>query len=118
MAISSNPWMGSVTGGTGNTPQNLQTLLLALASTIAPLQVGGTPLTACSIQIQADTAGGGAKFYIGNRSGMTATDCGVQLVAGQVWQPPSLESNYYRLDQIWLMSDTSSVKWIITFITR
>ena len=117
MAVSLTPWFGTVTGGAANTPQSIQALLAALAASAAPNIGPSNVLRAAYIQVQADPLGGGVKFYIG-RSTMSATDFGVQLVAAQVWTPPSAGLNLYRLDQIFLMADGQSANWNITFITR
>lgn len=115
MSASLTPWMGVVVGGSANTPQSLQTLLLAAG--VPPRAGLGNVLKACYVSIQADPLGGGAKYYIGPSS-MSTTDYGIQLIAFQVWNPPSSSFNLYRLDQIYLESDTSSARWYVAFITK
>ncbi len=115
MSASLTPWMGVVVGGAANTPQSLQSLLLAATN---PPRAGlGNVLKACYISIQADPSGGGTKYYIGP-STMSTTDYGVQLVALGIWNPPSSSMNLYRLDQIYLESDGSEARWYVSFITK
>lgn len=120
MAVSTTPWMGVITTTTANVAQSLQTLIAA--ATNPPASVTNNPsgiLRACYIQIQADPSGGAAKYYIGQASAMTTTSqAGVVLLASQAWTPPHLGGNLYRLDQIWLLSDTDTQKWYVSFVTR
>lgn len=118
MPVSCTPWMGKVTGGTASSPQSLQSLLQALGTTRKPAGPGvSNQLKAAYVNIQADPAGSG-NYYIGSFSDMSSTDAGVALSAAQPWAPPSFESNLYRLDQIFLMADTNSANWFVTFVTR
>ena len=117
-SVSTTPWCGSVVTVTANTVYSLKTLIAAAGSPPASLLNPSGVLRACYISIQADIAGGAAKYYLGSKSTMTTTDCGVAMFATQVWNPPSLGGNLYILDNIFLMSDTGNAQWNITFITR
>lgn len=121
MSVSTTPFTEFVTTTTANVPQSLQSLLAALPAARKPSALSNPSgiLRACYIQVQADAAGGATKYYWGNASTMTTTQqVGGVLQASQVWAPPSLGGNLYRLDQIFLMADASSANWYVTFICR
>lgn len=118
MATSNTPWMGVVTLATANTVYQLSALLQALSAARKPSQgsVSGL-IKAASIQLQGDPSGGATKYYIGN-SDMSSTDFGALIFASQVFQPPSLESNLYVLNNIYLMADADNSKVYVLFVTR
>lgn len=71
--------------------------------------------------IQADFAGGAAKYWIGNSditAGSGGAGSGVQLAASQAQQLGPFSSNLIHLDEIYLTSDTNGAKWNVTVITR
>lgn len=117
--VSITPWFGTVTGGVAGTPQNLQSLIQAKAAADQPTSLNNPSgiLRSAQISIMFDPGNSNAKGYI-TRSDGTTSDFGYYLTAGQVWTPPHMQSNFYRFDQIYLVSDTSSMKWDITFITK
>ena len=121
MPVSTTPFTEYLTTTTANVPQSLQSLLAALPAARQPASLSNpsSVLRACYIQVQADTAGGATKYYWGNSSTMTTTQqVGGVLQASQAWTPPSLGSNLYRLDQIFLMADADGAHWYVTYICR
>lgn len=118
MPVSNTPFMDVVTTTLAATVYSLQTLLLALPAAQKPNIGPSNVLRASYIQIQADPNGSGL-FYIGSSATMTTTSAaGAVLVPAQVWSPPSLGGNLYRLDQTFLLSSIAAQKWYVIFITR
>ncbi len=107
---SRTPWLRSVTITTANVNENLLTLLQAADSDIPPH---------CQMfQIQLDIGAGAARLYIGDTSSLTATDVGVELVAGQAFSIGSVESNLINLADIAVRSDTNSTRINVTIVVR
>lgn len=121
MPVSTCPFSDTITLTTANTPYSLQTLLAALPAARQPAALSNPSgvLRAAYIQLQADPGAGAAKVYIGSSATMTTTvSAGVVLQAAQAWVPPCTGGNLYRLDQLYLMSDTNSTVVYVSFVTR
>lgn len=104
-----NPVAFSITATT--TPQSLYTLMSAVNDKVAKL--------AQVIRIQLDPGAGSTSLYCGNPDGtVSATNCGAALVAGQVWDLPSVSSNLYHLKDINLAVSTGTAQVNVTIVTR
>jgi hypothetical protein len=103
-----NPWMHTVALTSSGTPYNLY----ALMSAIDP----AAPLSCVFLILQSNPAGSGAKYYIGN-AGMSDTDYGFYLTAGQsVSLHDQSGDKLISTKSIWLLSDTSSQTFNVTAI--
>jgi hypothetical protein len=91
---------------------NLATLLVAIYSTL-------TASTKCRfLSIQVGAAAGASHLYVGNNSTggspLSATNCGVDLVATQAAWTMNMQSNLIQLGDIWLLSSSGSIQVNIT----
>jgi hypothetical protein len=123
MPVSNAPFLDTVvSSGTPNTPASVQALLAALPAARQPSALSNPSgiLRCAYLQIQADPASAGTpNFFIGSNASMTSSaQTGVALTKGQSWTPPTMGTNVYRLDQIFLSSDTASMRWYISFVAR
>jgi hypothetical protein len=116
--------MGVLTGGAANTPQSLASLLLALPAALQPtynIQDPNKRLAMAYVNLQADPSGGNTAYYIGT-AGMNVLasppNYGVQLVAGQAWQPPSFEGDWLNLAAIFVVASASAANWYLTMVRR
>lgn len=114
MAVVSNPLLRSLTLTDANTVYNLLTLIRAVTTP----DLSAYPNRCAHLRIQADPAGGAAKFYIGNADTLSATDFGVQLVATQVYEIGPVENNLILLDQIGLLCDTAAKTVEVSVLQR
>lgn len=108
--MSSNPWLKSVTLGTAGTKLSLFSLIQALDPTYKYPQ--------CSkLSIQLDPGAGAAKLLIGNED-ISTVNYGVSLQAGQALLFEGIEQNLYELNQVYLQSDTDSVRANIVVVVH
>lgn len=109
--MSHSPFMDTITLTTGGTTYNLYTLLTAIDSTL--------PRLAQDLLIQAPNEGT-AVIFIGN-SNVSSSHYGVALTGGTLpwsWSPSDKTSNLINLQDIYMVSSTSSVALHVTLITR
>lgn len=108
-----SPWCGTLTLTTQNTAYNLLTLLQAKDPDIVAQRI-----VRCQfLLIQMDSSLGSGTVYIGNAN-VSTTEYGSFLVALQSESIPSVDANLIILSSIYLFSDTASVTFHITFVTR
>lgn len=101
-------------GKTIQTPvANTAYKLLARMQVVDP----NSPIRVEVIQIQADPAGGAAKFWVGNVD-ITPANHGVELVATQAMSIQSLGGDVLALDDVYIMCDTDAKKWNIYIVVR
>ena len=113
--VTRTPWCGTFTLTTAATAYRLSDLLAA--ATNPPRVPANGPMRAQFLTIQADVNAGGARFYVGN-SDVSSTNKGWELVATQVLPIYSMDSNLISLNDIYITSNTNSVKINVSFITR
>jgi hypothetical protein len=106
---SSAPFLRTITLTAANTSYNLDALLRALETNL--------PQTACMIRLQVDPGAGSATVGVGVAA-MSATDRGVSIAAGQVWDLPVTNHAQYVLHDIWLRADTNATKVNCTVLSR
>lgn|SRR3990167_4531616 len=116
MPVSRHPWMGSVTLTDANTNYSLRTLIEALDSSVIPLTESGRSFPVQWLAIQLDVNAGGARLYIGNPNNLSGTNCGVELVATQVWPIWSMPTNLVQMDDVHVRSNTAGVRLNVTFM--
>jgi hypothetical protein len=105
---------------TGNrTPELLSVTATNTASSIASLAAAKRPSlnTRCSfLQIQFDISATG-NLYVGN-SDVLSTNCGANLVPGQVGQHYAFDSNLIDLNNVYLLTSTASGQVNLLIMTR
>ena len=106
-----NPRLLTVTLTTQNTNYQLSALLAAIDTGFA--QAGGVYTRCSRLSIQADNAGGAAKYFIGN-SDISATNFGRGMIATQIENYGGLPTSVIDLTEIWLRSDTNTALLNIT----
>jgi len=94
-----SPWMHSIVLTTLNTNYNLLTLVQAITP--------GLPTFCRSVSLNVDIGAGGAKVFIGSPDSLSATDCGWDGVATQIWNSTFYVSGGLNLGDIELRTDTS-----------
>jgi hypothetical protein len=105
--MSANPWSKTLTLATANVAYSLLSLIQAVDPSVKYSQC-------CKLAIQEDGSMGGAKLRIGN-SDISATNCGVSLLASQAQLFEGMDLNLYSLLDIYLMSDTNTCLVNVTF---
>lgn len=105
----SNPFLKSVTLTAASTNYNLLTLIQALE----PGQTG----RCCKLAIQNDTGNGAAHLFVGNED-VSGTNFGANLVATQVLDFETVGMNLINASDIWLRSDTASIKVNIALLQQ
>lgn len=117
----SSPIIRTVVGNaTPNTAESLQSLLGALTGTAAVVNLRPAQ-HCCDVKIHADLNGGAAKFFVGNSNVTDVTTnagMGIQFSAGQTYELGPFSSNLLKLNDIFVCSDTASVRWDITVVVR
>jgi hypothetical protein len=107
------PYMCSVTVPTTAGGTSLATLMGAVYSTL-------TASTKCRfLSIQVGAAAGASHLYVGNvaatgGTALSATNCGVDLVATQAAWTMNMQSNLILLGDIYLLSSSGSIQVNVT----
>ena len=121
MAVAYTPWMGSFT--LNDTDAHQLSAILADAAYIAAAyhpffgQFTGMAPKCQYLVIGNDFQNGGKKLYIGNE-GVSLTFFGDKLVAGQNVPFYSMETDLIRVDQIWVLADTTGLVVTVKLLTR
>ena len=116
MPVSRHPWMGSLTLTDADTNYSIRELVDALDASIVPSNASGRNMVVQWLAIQLDVGAGGARLYIGNPNNLSGTNCGVELVATQVWSIWSMPTNLVNVDDIYVRSNTAGVRINVTFM--